>query len=892
MLAAALMLAAVAARASGSEPEKYGLESVGASLSTTQAGAHPDFSTFLELATDPATPADGDGDHKPYAPSRDIRVSLPPGLIGNPTAVATCSSLQFATALLNEFAGEPGCPTASQVGLVSFKLYELSLPVTEPIYNLESPGGEYVGRLGFWGYNVPIFINVRARSGDDYGLTAELNAISSTFPLVSATTILWAVPADSSHDTQRLTPAEAVSKPGQTESPPRGSGLAPRPFMTNPTRCGVPQEVGFSADSYAEPTRIDAESAALPEITDCGLVPFEPTMSLQPTSRFADSPSGMNVELSIPQPGLELVNLNASAHLRTTVVTLPPGLTISPAAADGLSGCSEQQVGLINASPIRFDPVDANCPDSSKVGSATIVTPLLPDPLEGSLYVARQDENPFDTLLAGYLVARGKGVIVKLAGRFGLNPDNGQITALFDENPQQPFSDLRLHFKGGARGVLVTPPACATYQIHHELTPWSGTPPVSGDSPFTVDEGCGTGGFTPSLDAGTTNPVAGAHSPFAANVRREDGDQNLARIDVALPPGELANLAGVPLCTDGQATAADCPAGAQVGTAKVAVGAGSLPLWIPQSGKAPTAVYLAGPYKGAPYSLVVEVPAQAGPFDLGTVVTRAGIYIDEETARATVRSDPLPQILEGVPIRYRTVHVDVDRPGFALNPTNCEAMSVDAAIVSDQGAIATPKSRFQIGSCGDLRFKPRLALKLRGKTTRGGHPALTGTLRMPERGANIRRAVVALPGSEFLDQGHINTVCTRVQFAAEECPAGAVYGRARAITPLLDEPLEGPVYLRSSNHELPDLAADLRGQIHVVVVGRIDSVNGGIRTTFESVPDAPVSKFTLKMKGGAKGLLVNSTNLCRQTNRATAKFTGQNGKVRNFRPVLRDGCGR
>lgn len=864
-----------------------------ASVSTPQAGDHPDLFTGFRFNGDPAHP---DGLERPYpwGRVRDVSTELPAGLTGNPQAFPVCRADVFANVL--QAVVDPSteqCPTDSQVGIARVGLWNFNFAppdgfLAEPLYNLESPGGDVVARLGFYGYLYPIFIDIRLDPERDNALTATVVNAPSQEPVTGTDIAVWGVPGAVSHNEERFNPLEAVLCSGPCNGPVP-SGLGQVAFMTNPTSCG-PAQVRFAASNY-EGFSANPRSVALPDISGCDHVPFEPAMSLAPTSRGADSASGMDVDLTVPQPGLEAPNLLASAHLKRAVVTLPRGVTLNPSAADGLGGCSEAQVGLVSTGPPRFNAADPSCPESSKVGTAKITTPVLADPLEGSLYVARQGENPFGSFLAGYLVAKGKGVMVKVAGRFDLDPDTGQITAVFDDNPQQPFSDLQLHFKGGARGVLITPSTCGAYRTHYELTPWSGTAPVSGDSPFSIDQGCDAGGFSPGLNAGAANPVAGSHSPFIASVSREDGEQNVAGIEISPPRGELAKLAGVPVCPPAQAASGACPAASRIGSASVAVGAGTLPLWIPQPGRSPTAVYLGGPYKAAPYSLIVDVPAQAGPFDLGNVVTRAGIHVDPETTRVTVKSDPLPQILEGVPVGYRRVHVELDRPGFALNPTSCRTMTVDSQITSSLGATARPGSRFQLGGCGDLGFGPKLSLVLTGRTNRGAHPALRALLTMPGHGANIARARVALPHSEFLDQAHIKTICTRVQFGAEECPAGSVYGHARAITPLLDEPLEGNVYLRSSSHELPDLVADLRGRIHVVLDGRIDSINGGIRTTFASVPDAPVSRFVLMMKGGGKGLLVNSTNVCRRTHRARAQFTGQNGKTDDFAPVLRSGCG-
>ena len=318
----------------------------------------------------------------------------------------------------------------------------------------------------------------------------------------------------------------------------------------------------------------------------------------------------------------------------------------------------------------------------------------------------------------------------------------------------------------------------------------------------------------------------------------------------------------MPLCPEADAGSGDCPAASQVGSVNAAAGAGPQPVWVPQPGKSPTAVYLAGPYKGQPYSIVAKVPAQAGPFDLGTVAVRSAIQVDPETAQVSVTSDQFPQILQGIPIDYRHIHIGVDRAGFMLNPTSCDEQAVASTIVSDKGATATPASRFQVGDCGTLGFKPKLYTRIWGKTNRGAHPKLRAIL-MPRKGdANVGRAALTLPRSEFLDQAHIKTVCTRVQFAANACPADSVYGSAIATTPLFDQPFQGPVYLRSSNHKLPDLVAALHGPVDFNLVGRIDSKNKGIRTTFETPPDVPVTKFTLYMKGGKKGLLVNSRNIC------------------------------
>jgi hypothetical protein len=491
-----------------------------------------------------------------------------------------------------------------------------------------------------------------------------------------------------------------------------------------------------------------------------------------------------------------------------------------------------------------------------------------------------------------YLAVKGPGFYLKLPGKVELDPDTGQIVATFPDTPQLPFERLQLELKSGPRAPMSTPSACGTYAIQTEITPWSGSAPVTSRANFTIDQNCDTGGFKPGLAAGVANPVAGDFSPFTLQVTRKPGEQNISRIDTTLPEGLLGKLAGVPLCGEAQAATGECSTASQVGSFIVGGGSGPDPFYIPQPGRPPTAIYLSGPYKGAPYSLVFKVPAQAGPFDLGNVVVRNALNIDPITTQVTAKSDPLPQYLEGIPVAYRDIRVQMDRPGFVINPTDCRATRVATSIASIAGAVATPSSRFQVGECAELGFAPKLALSLIGPTHRSAYPKLRAVLTARRGDANIGRAAVTLPKTEFLENAHIQTICTKVQFAANACPAKSIYGFAKAWSPLIDKPVEGPVYLRSSNHELPDLVASLKGQIDVDLAGRIDSVDARIRNTFDFVPDAPVSKFVLTMQGGKKGLLVNNTELCKAKPRASVELEGQNGKSMVASPLVKADCGK
>jgi hypothetical protein len=854
--------------------------------SATQAGSAPD-----SLATRVAFPSyAGSFIHFFQAPApveqfMDVITHVPPGLIGNPFATPDrCLGRQLAEP--DEKSGHafiPACPIDSQVGVA--RLAD-SDPV--PLYNMFPPLGSPAA-FGFFYQDVPTILVVKLRP--DGGVDVVNRNANSSAPLPSAEIIFWGEPSDPAHDYERGLCLEDISGNDGESCPPEA---ASETFLRLPTSCpGTPLQWGAEADSYVHPGVFYSRQASTPAMTGCDLLPFEPTsISLAPTTRTTSAPTGLDVALALPQTSA--LGEAPTADLKKAIVTLPEGMTINPSAAGGLVACDDQRLGL-------GERRVAECPEASRIGSVKLETPLLDHPISGSVYLRTQGSTDpasgqmFRTAIE--IRSDEDGVDLKLPGQVAADPNTGRLTVTFDENPQLPFSKLELHLKAGPRAPLTTPSSCGTKAPVVELSPWSGTEAVHPQSSFTIDQGCAPHGFAPGFEAGTGNPLAGQPSPFVLRLSRGDDQVDFDSLTAELPPGISAVLKEVPYCPDAALEAAQkrsgvaeqagpsCPAASQVGSVNVRAGEGPNPFYV--AGKA----YLAGPYRGAPLSLAVVTPALAGPFDLGTVVVRSALFVDPTDAHVRIVSDPLPQIFGGVPLHIRSIEVDVDRPSFTLNPTSCNPMAIDATIAGAGGASANLSQHFQVGECGRLPFKPRLSLKLKGKTNRGAHPAFSATLRMPPGGTNIAKAQVTLPHSEFLDQGHLDNVCTRVQFAAEQCPQGSAYGHARAITPLLDQPLEGPVYLRSNpEHELPDLVADLRGQIHVVLDGRIDSPHGGIRNTFEVVPDAPVSKFTLTMQGGKKGLLQNSTNLCNSTNRATALFDGQSGKVSDSRPKLAIDC--
>ena len=878
------------------------------------AASHPfQYTTSFAVNTMPApagsaalfVPAQGD--------IKDIEVKLPPGLVGNPNAVTRCTPQQFATvhqgskgAGSNFFLSD--CPDSSAVGVVVLRQIEGNLGSIGlgggPIYNLEPPPG-MPAQFGFEIAGAPIYIDTALRSGADYGITAELRNTSEAKRISAASVTIWGVPADHSHDPLRGHCAELGG------SCPAEIG-EPKPFLRLPTSCEKPLSTEMDFDTWSNPGAfLGSVFSAAPPV-GCDRLEFSASFEAQPSTTVADSPSGLDADLHVPQnedpEGL------GEADLRKTVVTLPEGLTLNPSSANGLDACSPAQIGLTSPPGIgspTFTAAAAQCPDAAKIGTVEVDTPLIDHPLPGSVYVASPGDNPFGSLLAIYVAVQDpkSGIVVKLAGKAEADPATGRLVTTFDDTPQTPFEDFKLDLFEGALAALRTPAVCDTYGTAAAMTPWSAPesgPLVASSNSYPIDNAPGGGSCptseggepnAPAFDAGTRSLLAGAFSPFLLGLRRADGSQEFSSLTVTPPPGLLAKLAGVRFCGEAELAAAkarpgrdeqrspSCPQAAEIGSVDVGAGAGPSPYYT--RGR----IYLAGPYRGAPLSLAVVTPAVAGPYDLGTVVVRTALYVDPRSARITARSDPIPRILQGIPLDLRSIAVELGRPGFTLNPTNCEPLGFGGALISALEQAAPLAERFQVGECSRLRFKPNLSLSLKGATQRGEHPALRGELRPRPGDANLGKLVVRLPHSAFLDQGHIKTICTRVQFAANRCPAAAVYGHAVAYTPLLDQPLRGPVYLRSSDHKLPDLVAALHGLIDVEAVARIDSARGGIRATFSEIPDAPLSKVVMSMEGGDKGLIVNSTGLCAHPHRARAKFGGQNGKLSRSRPLVRARCG-
>jgi hypothetical protein len=923
---ALLLFATVASSAQaafGIEPGSFKVTALNRDGSTdTQAGSHP-YSFTVSFALNQNASNEPDGN------LRDAEAILPPGLIGDPLAPPTCPRQDFETV------AEPVCSADTQLALLHAVVYGTGSIVT-PVYNMDPPPGS-AARFGAAAASLNVLQDATVLP--ESGYSVAVNTANIPTPGIEAVSeTVWGVPADPGHDPER---GKNCINNGQPC--PLASRAADKAFLTLPTSCGAPLETTIRVDSREEPgifgpgreaTALSRDAAGNPAgLTGCSLVPFSPAITAASTTRLAANPSGLDFELKLPDVGLESPEGIAESQPEKVEVALPQGVTINPSAAEGIAACTEAQY---QAEQLETAP-GAGCPQASKIGSVNVHTPLLEEIEEGSVYLAAPHENQFHSLLALYIIARAKqsGVLLKLAGKVEADPRTGQLISTFENLPPIPFSSFHLHFREGGRAQLVTPPTCGTYQTAARLTPFSAPDqPVTRTASFTIDHGadggaCPSGGtppFHPGLLAGTTNNAAGHYSPFYLRLTRTDAEQEFTHFSIKLPPGLTAKLAGLPFCPEAgiaqarvreregggaeELAAPSCPKASEVGHTLVGAGVGGVLTYVP--GK----LYLAGPYHGSALSVVAITAAKVGPFDLGTVVIRQALKVNPETAEVFVDatgSDPIPHIVDGIPVHARDVRVYVDRPEFTLNPTGCEPTSTASTalgsgldFVSEADDVPfTATSPFQAADCAALPFKPKLSLTLKGSTKRGGNPALRAHLAMNGIGeAGLAYAQVALPPNIFLDNAHIGTVCTRVIFKegateGEKCPSGSLIGHAKALTPLLSEPLEGPIYLRSNpERELPDIAASLHGQeINIVAVGHTDSApGGGLRNTFEVVPDAPITSVDIDLLGGKRGLLENApsgnaTSICQTKNYATLKLKGHNGKLSDHRaPLKASGC--
>jgi hypothetical protein len=912
----------------------------------TQAGSHP-FQLTTTFAIDTQTvqafrdkegsrnnPAhEGQGavvpEVQPLALTKDLRFDIPPGLIGNPEPLPKCSLLVFTT---ENKPGEPQCPADTVVGVSTPIITNIRgtkdtpYVFSEPLYSLEPAAGE-PARFGFQTPAGPVILDTSVRTGGDYGVVVTVPNIVD-YPFMGNQLTFWGVPADARHDNVRgkecLENIDAREYGDPELSCPVNE--KPQPFLIMPTACTGPLQTTMQADSWAEPGVFSAPAEYVFQtgaggigepygMDGCNRLSFEPSVSVAPDGSQGSTPTGLTVDEHVPQQaGLDATGL-ADSTVRDTLVALPAGVAIDPSGGDGLSACGLGEVALESAA-------EQTCPESSKVGTVEVHTPLLPNPLVGAAYLAQQEANPFGSLVAMYIVVYDpvSGVRIKVAGEVRPDPVTGQLVATFNNTPELPFEDLVLHFFGGSRAPLGTPALCGSYTTAASIAPWSGSAPVASSSEFRITSGPNGSScadqlpFDPSLTAGSSNLQAGAFTPFAMTMSREDGHQTLKSIQLKMPPGLSGTLSSVALCGEPQADTGTCGRQSLIGETTVSVGLGGNPFTV-TGGK----VYITGPYEGAPFGLSIVNPAKAGPFDLEStkthrpacdcLVVRAKIEVDPHTAALTITSDSsgayaIPAIIEGIPLQIKHVNVTINGVGgnnkFTFNPTSCSPMAIGGSLQSTEGSTQALSVPFQVTNCATLKFQPKFAVTTAGKTSKAGGAGLAVKLTYPNvpqgTEANIHEVKVDLPKQLPSRLTTLQKACTNAQFEANPagCPAASVVGHAKAITPLLPVPLEGPAYFVSHGGEaFPSLIVVLQGYgVTLDLVGTTFISKAGITSsTFKTVPDAPVGSFELTLPEGKYSALAANGNLCKSKLAMPTEFVAQNGaEIHESTKITVSGC--
>ena len=877
----------------------FDLRTFGIDMSPTLSGLFPTRagSTPMELTTHVATFSEARttfdfpvGVTNVIAPPenfRDVVVHVPPGLVGNPNATSVRCAPSQLTSPAQGGIGVPACPAESQVGVAQINIGEIV-----PVYNVMPPPGS-PAEFGFFYNSVVVTLLARVRPSDN-GIDIVTSKAPSSIPLPKFEVTLWGSPTDPSHDPLR----SVCLKGGYGYNASMGDcSLRTRgdvPFLRMPTSCpGTPLLWGIDMDTYQNVGRFVHRETTTPAIEGCQHNPFDPAFALLPSAQGPHAPSGVDATVLLNQDWS--VNGIAPADLRRASVTLPEGLTINPSSADGLGACTDAQLRLGQEGP-------AQCPDSSKLGTVTLRTPLLDHPVGGTIYLRTQNS---DDPLSGELFRLAveirsdqDGLAIKLPGSIQANPirddpKSGQLTTVFDDLPQLPFESMTLHFKQGPRAPLASPNVCGTHTTSADLLAWNDAPRHI-ETSFTTT-GCKAATFDPTLRAGVEQPVAGSSSPFHVSLTRTDDDSEFSGLTINTPRGLLARVKDAEQCSNDAASTGNCPAASQIGHATVAAGVGPNPFWV-GGGR----VYLTKPYRGAPYGLAVAVDAVAGPFNLGTVVVRQAIHVDPRTAQLSVVSDPFPTIVKGVPLHIRSVRVAVDKPHFMVSPTNCSTQQVSATATATDGLKSSMASRFKVGSCKNLVFSPQLSLYVgaNGHTHQRQSTPFKAVLTQKPGQSNLRSVRVVLPQTLAALLNVVNRACTLTEYQNDRCRK-AEAGSAVARTPLLKDPLKGGVFfVRHPGRPLPDLMVALRGDIDIDLVGRV-TIPGGtqLATNFDTIPDAPVTKFTLSLVAGSHGPLgVSARNLCSARSRravATVQIKGQNGDGFTQHPRLHiRGCGK
>jgi hypothetical protein len=890
-----------------------------------QAGAHPDMSLTSVLNVS-GIEAVLNGEDVPS----NVVFELPPGAMLNLGTVPECKLGDFERLLYNN--SGPRCSPASQVGVVSALFGGVLADRTYPLYKIYAFG--QLAALAFpyelRSTRVGIVISVNLRTDRADGITLSyFTAIGSdgtpSSVFVPAPFItFWGIPGDAIHDPERWNPI--TQEWGASIEGPHPA------FVTSPSACSsgllearlwLRYWFGPSTGWLPEDPENPAYRSFAPEPTGCEKLTLEPEVDLSPSTTVSDSSSGITLQVKFARnqgSGLE------SPPIKEAEFTFPEGMSINPATVNGLKSCTPEEAGVDEreAEPgkpdaLRFEAEEADCPDASKIGTAIATTPLVEKPIKGTIYLATPFKNPLHSQLALYLIFEAPGFVAEVTAKVDANPQSGQLTVTIGSLPQLPLGSLSLRLFDGPRAPISTPPFCGEASVTARFVPWSAPgsgPPTSIQGPVRFDSAPGgrpcpqrstSRPFDPTLLAGSQDPVGAASSPFILRVARHDGEQELKSVVARLPRGLSASLQdGVSYCRDAEISQAEgrnepgggllersnpsCPVDSRVGSVLIGAGTGSIPLY------SKGFLYLAGPYKGASFSLVAIVPVIAGGtdtdplFDLGTIVVRVSLEVDPRTAQISAVSAAIPRMLDGIPLRIGDIRVLIDRSGFLRNPSSCEEMRISAEITGWEGGRANPVNRFQVGDCQQLGFKPRLNLRLVGGRA-GQHPQLRATLKARAGDAGMSRSRITLPRLESLDRTRLRTTCPESVLAEHRCTGDSIYGHAVVWSPLVSQPLEGPVHLIPEAHGLPSVVLSFEGQPSIEVVGRLRLRHHRVQITFSGLPDVPFSKLLVTLRGRGKGVLVNSRELCSGHVRAAGRFTGRNGRVKTRRVILQGGCG-
>ncbi len=972
-------------------PEAQFADNVGSP--DTQAGSHPYelvTSFLLNPAENVTVPPATSRFLPPGRGLRDIVAQTPPGFVGDPNAVPKCSGNDFL---------QRTCPNDTAVGTAVTRTINASRTgewrrVADPVYNLEAPPG-VVAEFGFLVFNTaPIYLDVSVRTGGDYGLTVIDSDVPQIDPVLGSKVKIWGVPAEASHDPFRgkcLRPIENGQAQGELEEEPQPEEVSqcsepgPQtelPFLTNPTSCATSRTGTLSVDDWEHPGNFATEpgtnpgenvitkEVTLPPLTGCGKLDFSPSISVQPDGEEGSTPTGLNVGIHVNQESTTNPNGLGEADVEDTTVTLPAGVQISPAAADGLEACTGNpaeepgqgqlgtpgdQIGFegyeefnpVTEPGVKTDlftprmpgslaatdageteqlkPGENFCPNAAKIATVKIKTPVLEEELEGSVYLAAPQnystlkgfpqENPFGSLISMYLVAEDptRGILIKVAGRVEPNPETGQLTTTFENTPSLPFEDLKLEFYGTDRAPLATPALCGTYNTESSFVPWSGNPAAHPPASFQISSGPGGGSctypgqalpFSPTLASDTVVTNAGAFTPLDTTLSRADGQQQIQQVTLHYPAGVTGLLSGVALCGEAEANAGTCTSASEIGETIVSVGLGNDPFTV-TGGK----VYITGPYEGAPFGLSIVNPAKAGPFDLQEgrpVVVRAKIEINPTTAALTVTTNTaaqgyaIPNIIDGIPLQIKHVDVNITRPGFTINPTNCSKTEITGTVASAEGASSPVSIPFQVGECRSLAFAPKIAFSTNGKTSKANGANLITKVTYPNvpqgTDADIGYVKVELPKALPSRLTTLQKACTLEQFESNPaaCPPESKIGYATVHTPLLPVPLTGPaIFVSHGGEAFPSLTMVLQGYgVTIDLVGTTFISKSGITsTTFKTVPDQPFSSFELVLPQGPFSALAANGNLCTQKLVLPNEWVGQNGAtLKQNSTVAVEGC--